>query len=58
MASTLSSPSENQVAVSATKLLINNRWVNSQSGKTFALSIRPQATRSVEWRKPTPPMSI
>src|SRR5580698_10385968 len=36
MASVLSSPSENQVAVSATKLLINNRWVNSQSGKTFA----------------------
>jgi aldehyde dehydrogenase (NAD+) len=36
MASVLSSPSKNQVAVSATKLLINNRWVNSQSGKTFA----------------------
>jgi len=36
MATVLSSPSENQVAVSATKLLINNRWVNSQSGKTFA----------------------
>src|ERR1700728_1744555 len=36
MASVLSSPSENKVAVSATKLLINNRWVNSQSGKTFA----------------------
>src|SRR5271154_7011920 len=36
MASVLSSPSENQVGVSATKLLINNRWVNSQSGKTFA----------------------
>src|SRR5271163_1771531 len=36
MASVLSSPSENKVAVSATKLLINNRWVNSLSGKTFA----------------------
>jgi len=36
MASVLSSPSKNQVAVSATKLLINNRWVNSLSGKTFA----------------------
>ena len=36
MASVLSSPTENQAAVSATKLLINNRWVNSQSGKTFA----------------------
>jgi len=36
MASVLSSPTEKQAAVSATKLLINNRWVNSQSGKTFA----------------------
>jgi aldehyde dehydrogenase (NAD+) len=36
MASVLSSPSETKAAVSATKLLINNRWVNSQSGKTFA----------------------
>src|ERR1700761_6311715 len=27
--------SQNNVAVSATQLLINNRWVNSQSGKTF-----------------------
>lgn len=35
MASVLSSPSENRVAVSATKLLIDNRWVNSQSGRTF-----------------------
>ncbi|HEX4770263.1 MAG TPA: aldehyde dehydrogenase family protein [Bryobacteraceae bacterium] len=36
MASVLSSPVENQVTVSATKLLINNRWVNSESGKTFS----------------------
>ena len=36
MASVLSSPTEKKAAVSATKLLINNRWVNSQSGKTFA----------------------
>jgi aldehyde dehydrogenase (NAD+) len=36
MASVQSVASENQVAVSATQLLINNRWVNSQSGKTFA----------------------
>src|SRR5580693_3700812 len=36
MASVLSSPSETRASVSATKLLINNRWVNSQSGKTFA----------------------
>src|SRR5579863_6611631 len=35
MASVLASPSETQVALPATKLLINNRWVNSQSGKTF-----------------------
>ena len=36
MASVLSSRSKQQAAVSATKLLINNRWVNSLSGKTFA----------------------
>jgi aldehyde dehydrogenase (NAD+) len=36
MASVLASPSETKVAVPTTKLLINNRWVNSQSGKTFA----------------------
>jgi aldehyde dehydrogenase (NAD+) len=35
MASVLSAPSESHVAVSATKLLINNRWVPSVSGKTF-----------------------
>lgn len=35
MATVTSSPSKHPVAVSATKLLINNRWVNSQSGKTF-----------------------
>jgi aldehyde dehydrogenase (NAD+) len=35
MASLMSSPTENKVAVSATKLLINNRWIDSQSGKTF-----------------------
>ncbi len=35
MATTVSSPSD-QVTVSATKLLIDNRWVNSRSGKTFA----------------------
>src|SRR5580704_14230304 len=36
MASVVSSPYETQVAISATKLLINNRWVPSESGKTFA----------------------
>jgi aldehyde dehydrogenase (NAD+) len=35
MASVLTSPSEKRVAQSATQLLINNKWVNSQSGKTF-----------------------
>ena len=46
MASVLSSPSENKVAVSATKLLINNRWVNSQSGKTFA-TINPTTGKEI-----------
>jgi aldehyde dehydrogenase (NAD+) len=32
----MSSPAENKVRISATKLLINNRWVASESGKTFA----------------------
>jgi aldehyde dehydrogenase (NAD+) len=35
MASVMSSPAENQVRISATKLLINNRWIPSVSGKTF-----------------------
>src|SRR3982074_1135847 len=34
MASALASV-EIPVAINATKLLINNRWVNSESGKTF-----------------------
>src|SRR5450432_1225879 len=36
MATVLSSPTENHVAISATKLLIDNRWIASESGKTFA----------------------
>jgi aldehyde dehydrogenase (NAD+) len=36
MASVMSSAQESRVAVSATKLLINNRWIPSESGKTFA----------------------
>jgi aldehyde dehydrogenase (NAD+) len=36
MATVLSSPRKSPVAVSATKLLINNRWIASESGKTFA----------------------
>jgi len=35
MNSVMSHPSERQVAVSATKLLINNRWIANESGKTF-----------------------
>ena len=36
MASVMSPAKESRVAVSATKLLINNRWIPSESGKTFA----------------------
>jgi aldehyde dehydrogenase (NAD+) len=36
MASVLSSPTKSPVALSATKLLIDNRWIASESGKTFA----------------------
>src|ERR1700677_1813436 len=36
MASVMLSPRESQAAISATKLLINNRWIASESGKTFA----------------------
>ena len=36
MASVMPSPTESPVAISATKLLIDNRWIPSESGKTFA----------------------
>jgi aldehyde dehydrogenase (NAD+) len=36
MISTLPMPTESQAGPTATKLLINNRWVPSESGKTFA----------------------
>ena len=36
MATVMSSPASSRVAVTATKLLINNRWIPSESGKTFA----------------------
>ena len=36
MASVLSTPAETTIAHSPTKLLINNRWVESESGETFA----------------------
>jgi aldehyde dehydrogenase (NAD+) len=35
MASVMAPPRDSQVAVSATKLLINNRWIESESGQTF-----------------------
>ncbi len=35
MASIMSSLNDSRVALSATKLLINNRWIESESGKTF-----------------------
>src|ERR1700692_1304691 len=36
MATVVYSPNEKPVAITATKLLIDNRWVESASGKTFA----------------------
>ena len=36
MAAVMSPPHESHAAVSATKLLIDNRWIESESGKTFA----------------------
>src|SRR5579862_9405299 len=46
MASVLSSPRETHVPISATKLLINNRWVPSESGKTFA-TINPSTGEEI-----------
>jgi aldehyde dehydrogenase (NAD+) len=46
MASVMSAPQESQVAVSATKLLINNRWIPSESGKTFA-TINPSTGEEI-----------
>src|SRR5262249_44714018 len=34
MATVLSQPTENRVTISATQLLIDNRWIPSESGKT------------------------
>ncbi len=36
MASVMIPSASSTVAISATKLLINNRWIDSASGKTFA----------------------
>jgi aldehyde dehydrogenase (NAD+) len=46
MSSVMTSPAANAVAISATKLLINNRWVNSVSGKTFA-TINPSTGEEI-----------
>jgi aldehyde dehydrogenase (NAD+) len=46
MVSTLPVPPEVQVAPSVTKLLINNRWVPSESGKTFA-TINPSTGEEI-----------
>ncbi len=46
MASVMTHPTEHQVPISATQLLINNRWVPSVSGKTFA-TIDPSAGEAI-----------
>ena len=46
MASVMSPPQESPVAVSVTKLLIDNRWVSSESGKTFA-TINPSTGEEI-----------
>jgi aldehyde dehydrogenase (NAD+) len=42
----MTSPQESPVAVSATKLLIDNRWIASESGKTFA-TINPSTGEEI-----------
>jgi aldehyde dehydrogenase (NAD+) len=46
VASVMSSPTESRVAVHATKLLINNKWIPSESGKTFA-TINPSTGEEI-----------
>jgi aldehyde dehydrogenase (NAD+) len=46
MASVMPSPTKSHVAISATKLLINNRWIASESGKTFA-TINPSTGEEI-----------
>src|ERR1700722_15884997 len=46
MASVMSHPAEKQVPISAKKILINNRWVESESGKTFA-TINPSTGEEI-----------
>ena len=46
MASVMPSPTKSHVAISATKLLITNRWIASESGKTFA-TINPSTGEEI-----------
>ena len=46
MASVLASPTEMKAAPCATKLLINNRWIESESGKTFG-TINPSTGEEI-----------
>lgn len=46
MASVMAAPKESRVALPSTKLLINNRWVPSESGKTFA-TINPSTGEEI-----------
>src|SRR5208282_3361866 len=46
MASVMSPRKESPVAISATRLLINNRWIPSESGKTFA-TINPSTGEEI-----------
>ena len=46
MATVLPRPTEQRVPISATKILINNRWMESASGKTFA-TINPSTGEEI-----------
>jgi aldehyde dehydrogenase (NAD+) len=46
MASVLSMPTEDRVALPPTKLLINNRWTDSESGKTFG-TVNPATGKEI-----------
>jgi hypothetical protein len=46
MASLVSSPKESQAAITATKLLINSRWIASESGKTFG-TVNPSTSEEI-----------
>lgn len=46
MSSAVASPTKEQAGISATQLLINNRWVPSESGKTFA-TINPSTGEEI-----------